>query len=377
MPSPRSADVAVVGAGIVGLCTAWALAERGVGVRVYEAAAPGAGQSGGEGRIFRHAHEDPRLVALARESRAAWRELEARLGTELVSGDGAVAIGAAVERRLAGLEAAGGLRARRIAPAELAERLPVLAGYEGPAMLDEDGGSIRTRAAIAALAGARGDGVVADEVYAVRETPAGTVEVRTGGARAEHAAAIVCAGRGTARLARGAGLELPVALAAHVRLRFGVRGAPPARLACLQDSSGVWVDGSAYASGAPGNATYAVGIAENVPVSEDGAVDPAALASLAERTFAYVRRALPGLDPTPLEPRHCWVTSLPWGDDGVAAWTSGPVVHVAGKNLFKLAPALGRALARAATGGGVPESLRPAARLGRADASRLAPGPAG
>ena len=147
-------------------------------------------------------------------------------------------------------------------------------------MLDEDGGSIRTRAAIAALAGALGDRLVADEVYAVRETPAGTVEVRSGGARAEHAAAIVCAGRGTARLARGAGLELPVALAAHVRLRFAVRGAPaPAWPAC-RTRAARGCDGSASTPRAPGQRAPTPSASPRTwPAREDGAVDPAALAS--------------------------------------------------------------------------------------------------
>jgi sarcosine oxidase len=56
----------------VGLATGYALTERGVSVTVYERGVPGHGQSGGESRIFRHAHDDPRLVAFARRSRLTW-----------------------------------------------------------------------------------------------------------------------------------------------------------------------------------------------------------------------------------------------------------------------------------------------------------------
>jgi sarcosine oxidase len=362
-------DVGVIGGGIVGLATAFALVERGASVTVYERGAPGNAQSGGESRIFRHAHDDPRLVAMACDARAIWREWEERFGRELLSDDGVVALGPLAERRLAVLEAAGGVRAGAIRGAELAERLPLLAPYDGFAMLDEDGGVIRARAAVEALAGALRGHLVSDEVLSVRATASGTVELRAGGRTAEHARAVVCAGRGTAALARGAGLTLPVRHSAHVRLAFPVRGGPPARLACLHDRSGAFGETAVYGDALPGNAAYAVGVGET-PVGDDGGVDdPAGLAAFEDRIAAYVTNALPGVEPTPFDVRHCWVTRLPWGADAIAVWELDGLLVLAGNNLFKHAPALGRALAAAALGEALPRNVLPEATLGAAAAA--------
>jgi sarcosine oxidase len=362
----QRSDVAVIGAGIVGLSTAYNLRERGATVTVYERGQPGNGQSGGESRIFRHAHEDPRLVAFACRSRAIWSEWQARLGVELISPDGVVALGPGVERRLQVLEQVGGVAVRAIDAAEVSERLPLLADYSGPSMFDEGGGSIRTSAAIEALSGELRESLVADEVISLRSAGPGEVEVRAGGACSRHASAVVCAGRGTSRLARGLGLSLPISPAAHVRLTFALRdGDPPTRLACLQDGSGDFGEVGIYAAPVSGNRQYALGLSETCEVQEDGSLlDPAALAALSERASAYVARALPRLDPEPVDYRHCWVTELPWSPDGVAVWEADGIFLVAGHNLFKQAPALGRALAAAALGEGVPDELRPEAKLG-------------
>ena len=316
-------NVAVVGAGIVGLSTAFALVERGAVVTVYERGEPGAAQSGGESRIFRHAHDDPRLVTLAVDGLSLWREWEERFGVELVSGDGSVLVGPAAERRAALLREAGltpcAVSAHPLGP--------------GPGILDEAAGVIRTRTAVAALVAALGDRLVRDEVVAVDAD--GTV--RAGGLVARYDRVIVCAGRDTAVLAPE--LALPVKVSTHVRLTFALRGPAPDRLPCLQDGRF-----GTYGDPLPGNDRFAVGLDD-----------------VADDTIAYVARELPGLVPEPVEARNCFVTELPWGPDGMAVWESGRARFFAGGNLFKHAPWIGRALAADE----VPDFLAPAAELGR------------
>jgi sarcosine oxidase len=358
------ADVAVIGAGIVGLSTAYALRQRGATVSVYERSVPGAGQSGGDSRIFRHGHDDRRLVEWARRSRGIYRRWEEELGVELVSEDGALYVGADAERRLELIEEVGGTRARMIDADEVAERMPLLAPREHPALLDADGGAIRAAGAIAALSGRLGDGLVGQEALSLRPLPGGTVEVFTPGLRTEHGAAVVCAGTSTPTLARGLGIAISMRTTLHGRVAFALRGGAPASLPCFTDTTEDFSEPDMYGVASPDRTRFSVGVGE-APAREDLSVlDPPAMSALDDRAAAFAVAALPGLDPTPVDHRHCFVTELPWAEDAVAVWEAGPLHFIAGNNLFKHAPALGEALAAAALGDGLDPDLRPEARLG-------------
>jgi sarcosine oxidase len=192
------------------------------------------------------------------------------------------------------------------------------------------------------------------------------VELLTPQGSHRHDAAVLCAGQDTVRLARQFDLELPIELALHLRATFRVRGTPPDRLSCLQDASLQYAD-TVYGSPYPSRGMFAVGLSGEAGelAAGDGGLALERFDEIRRRISAYVREALPGLEPAPVHDVTCWVTRLPWGSDGVAAWKTDGITTIAGNNLFKHAPALGELLADVVCTGDVPEILRPESELGR------------
>jgi sarcosine oxidase len=346
-----TAELAVVGAGITGLATAYELVRRGVDVRVFEAARPGAGQSAGRTRIFRHAHRRLELVERAVEARALWEIWEEELGARLLGREGMLLTGPSAPE-VAGLLEEAGTPGRLLDEREQAEALPILSPPGGPALLDELGGSTDVAAAIRGLAGALGDRLLLAEVFAVDPGEPAVIETSEG--IWEAGRVVLCAGAGIGSLAPELGI--PVRLSCHARVTFGVRDpALAGRLAALQEQSGSYGE-IVYAAAFPGEPMYAVGIAgEGAEVPLGAPTRP-----LVERIAAYVREALPGLDPEPVGVRLCVPTDLPDSPDRFEVWSSGSVLALAGDNLFKFAPWLGRMLAAAACGEREPEGLVPA-----------------
>jgi sarcosine oxidase len=355
------ADIVVIGAGIVGVATARALADGLRSVVLLEQFELGhaRGSSHGTSRIHRLNYGDERFVRLAQTAGEAWRALEEERGERLLERVGVLDLGPAAPATARAL-AACGVRYQTLTADEVAARWPIRLEPDETAVFQGDGGFLHAARAHAALLGSARDGGV--EVRERTQVQALTLEqgsVRLSLATGDLVAraVVVTAGAWAPRLLATVGVELPVVPTRETVVYLdlpGADGMPP-----LIDYAGVPAAGQGGVA-RPGNSTYSLaapgqglkaGLHHAGPVAdpdEVGAVDESVAAWVAR--WASTRYADIG---SQRGAETCVYTST--ADESFVLERHGHVVvgSACSGHGFKFAPVVGRtlaALAREASG---------------------------
>jgi sarcosine oxidase len=315
--------VAVVGAGVMGCATAWALRERGADVSVHEQFELDhtRGSSHGRTRIFRLAYPEPHWIRLAQEAYAGWRDLDPDLlglyGLVELSPDPTLLSTRALEET--------GV------PIRLLEREEVRALG---ATLPEGWTALYTADA----------GVVFSERARHTFLEAAGVEVETNRRIAstdelDADVVVVTAGSWIRDLVP----DLPVTVTRETLAYFTWEGPPRP---CIVDLSTESRTHAMYSLHDPVHGLKAGWHHRGSEADPDteGEPDPA----IVERIASWVRERFPGVDPRPVEAQTCLYTST--ADQDFILERRGRVVvgSACSGHGFKFAPAIGRRLAKLA-----------------------------
>lgn len=148
------AEIAIIGAGVMGLATARALSRAGRDVVVYEQFEPGhaRGSSHGRSRIFRLAYAEPEWVRLAQEALTGWRELESEAGDQLLELNGLVEIVTDLRDSSAAALEACGVRWQRLDREAAERRFPLRLPAGSFGVLQPEAGIVRADRALACFA---------------------------------------------------------------------------------------------------------------------------------------------------------------------------------------------------------------------------------
>ncbi|TMM28443.1 MAG: FAD-dependent oxidoreductase [Actinobacteria bacterium] len=147
-------EIAVIGAGVMGLATARALRRRGHDVVVYEQFELGhtRGSSHGRSRIFRLAYAEEEYVRLAQEALGLWRQLETETGETLLELNGLLEIVRSLDQSTAATLEACGVEWHRLDREEAERRYPIRVAEGSFAVLQPEAGIVRADKALATLA---------------------------------------------------------------------------------------------------------------------------------------------------------------------------------------------------------------------------------
>jgi len=361
-------DVVIVGAGLMGAATAWATASPGLDVLVLEqfGAVHANGSSHGSARIVRRAYGDELYVRLTGRAFELWTELERQSSTSLLRMFGGIDFGSRrnVASVLEHLTAAG--VEHEALPSQEAERRWPGMRFDGDIVYHPQAGTVDTQAAVGAflaMAGTRGARIrsgTAARSIAVRGDQA--VVTLDDGAELSAGTVVVAAGAWVGDLI-GALVPLPPLRVTQQQIFHFPRldtSAPPWPSVIHQGDRPVYHLAGGRDGGPHDDRKIGEHDAgrETTPTTRDGVVDP----SSRERVVEYVKRWLPGLDPTPRGEATCLYTETPTEDfvlDRV-----GPIVICSpcSGHGAKFAPLIGVLSAGLVSGSGeVPERFRLAA----------------
>jgi sarcosine oxidase len=342
-------DVAIVGAGLLGLAAARVLTGRGRDVVVLEQAQIGHAGAGSKGscRIFRLGYPDPDYVAAARRAGELWRDLEAESARQLRWPAPQLSFGPRMPDVQRALEAAGA-PGELLPAAEVAARFPELR-VDGPALLEPESAAIAADQALEVLAARAGE--IRTGVRVIRLADDGKqVTLHTSAGPVTARAAIVTAGPWSRGLLAPLGVALPTTATleqvGYLRPAAGPPGpgdAGPPIFICHDDQS-------PYGLGVPGSPLYKIGMHTSGRRTDPDAQDPAPDPELVSRLSRIVARLLPGYDPEPAATERCVYDNTP--DEDFVVDRIGNVVIGCGTSGhgFKFGPLFGEWLADLATG---------------------------
>jgi sarcosine oxidase len=312
---PEDRRCLVVGAGLLGLSAACALAQRGWAVEVLEAGDDiGHARAGskGEARIFRLGYREPAYVAMAVRARDLWHELEQASGRVLLHRTAQLSFGdqhalAAVEAALTALDAPY----EEVAAVEARARFPGIAVSGGPALLEPASGVLAADECLRALRAVGRFPVRTGVAVTGIEQDGATVRVATAGGPVHEADIVVdCAGPAAlGLLGAAAGCAVAAPPSAPQVAYFRATSSSSAPLPVFIEWGDEMVYGLPVPDGGPHGGTYK--LSHHAPGGPLEQYDPTDAAPFAEdrvllaSLVGAARRLLPALDPKPVATERC------------------------------------------------------------------------
>jgi sarcosine oxidase len=336
-------DVAVIGAGLLGLAVGRALAARGSDVVVLEQAEIGHAGSGSKGscRIFRLGYPEAAYVAAARRAGKLWRALEEESDRRILLPKAQLTFGAGLGSVHEAMTAAGA-PCELLTAQEAALRFPALR-LGGPVLLEPESCVIAADVALEALAAAVPE--IRTGVRVLRLADDGRlVTLRTTAATVVARTVVLTAGPWSGALLAPLGVRLPgrptLEQIAYLR---PVGPDPEAPIFICH------ADRAPYGLPVPGTQLYKIGLHPSGPVTDPDAQDQSDDRYLIEKLSEVAVRHLPGYDPEPVATERCIYDNSP--DEDFVVDRIGNVVVGSGTSGhgFKFGPLFGEWLADLAT----------------------------